>query len=141
MEIIKWTEKYSVGIKEIDNQHKGLVILVNELFKLRSKGKAKDNTNEIFIHLTEYTKKHFYTEEAMLIKFAYKDYTQHKKEHEKFIVKLNDLNTEIDNGKVTITIEILNFLKDWLLNHIMISDKKYSSIISAENKKACLVKH
>ena len=67
MELIKWTDKYLVGIKEIDNQHKGLVVLINELFNLMSQGKAKDNMNEIFIHLTEYTKKHFYTEELMLI--------------------------------------------------------------------------
>lgn len=133
MEIIKWTDKYLVGIKEIDNQHKGLVVIINELFNLMSQGKAKDNMNEIFIHLTEYTKKHFYTEELMLIKFAYKDYTQHKKEHKIFIEKLNDLHKEFDNGKVTISIEILNFLKDWLLNHILISDKKYAPFISEEN--------
>ncbi len=48
MEIVKWTDEYSVGITEIDNQHKGLVILINELFVLMTEGKAKDNLNEIF---------------------------------------------------------------------------------------------
>jgi hemerythrin len=85
--------------------------------------------NEIFTHLKDYTEKHFSTEEKMLIKFAYKDFEQHKKEHAKFITKLNDLYKDFEKGKVTISIEILNFLKDWLLNHILISDFKYASCI------------
>jgi len=126
MEIVKWTEQYSVGIKEIDNQHKSLIIIINELFTLMSEGKAKDNLNNIFDHLTEYTKKHFLIEETMLYKYAYQDLEQHKLEHAKFIEKLNNLKSDFNQGKVTISLEILNFLKDWLLNHIKISDKKYS---------------
>ncbi len=130
MEIVKWTEEYSVGITEIDNQHKGLVILINELFTLMTEGKAKDNLNEIFEHLTDYTKKHFFSEETMLFKYAYPEFEQHKLEHLKFIEKLNSFKSDFNKGKVTISIEILNFLKDWLLNHIKFSDKKYSEHIS-----------
>jgi len=129
MELIKWTDQYSVGIKEIDNQHKGLVIIINELFSYMSEGKAKENLNEIFDHLTEYIKKHFFVEETMLVKYAYPDYDQHKVEHSKFIQKLNDLKSEFKSGKITISLEILNFLKDWLLNHIQHTDKKYSAFI------------
>lgn len=129
MELIKWTNEYSVGITEIDNQHKGLVIIINELFELMSKGKAKSKMNEIFDHLTDYTKKHFLAEETMLIKFAYKDYDNHKEQHAKFIDQLNNLKKDLNNKDVTISLKTLNFLKDWLLNHILISDKAYSSHI------------
>jgi len=71
MELIKWTEQYNTGITEIDNQHKGLVIIINELFELMSKGQARNKMDEIFDHLTDYTKKHFFAEETMLIKFAF----------------------------------------------------------------------
>ncbi|MFC2104815.1 hemerythrin domain-containing protein, partial [Bacteroidota bacterium] len=71
MEIIKWSDDYSVGINEIDNQHKGLVIIINELFNLISEGKSKNKLEEIFNHLTDYTKKHFTAEEKMMEKFAY----------------------------------------------------------------------
>lgn len=125
MEIIKWSEKYNLGITEVDNQHKGLVIIINELFTLMSEGKAKDNLESIFEHLTDYTKKHFFTEEAMMIKFAYPDYNNHKQEHTKFIEKLTSLKNDFSKGKVTVSLEILNFLKEWLLNHIQITDKKY----------------
>jgi len=130
MELVKWTEEYSVGIKEIDNQHKGLIIIINELFTLMTKGKAKDNLSEIFDYLTDYTKKHFFTEETLLYKYAYPDLEKHKIEHSKFIEKLNNLKSDFSKGKITISLEILNFLKDWLLNHIKLSDKKYSIHIS-----------
>ena len=129
MEIIKWTEEYSVGIKEIDNQHKGLVILINELFTLMTKGKSKDSLSEIFNYLTDYTKKHFFTEETLLYKYAYPEIDQHKLEHSKFIENLNNLKSDFKTGKITISIETLNFLKDWLLNHIKLSDKRYSVYI------------
>ncbi|MBI9052823.1 MAG: hemerythrin family protein [Bacteroidales bacterium] len=129
MELIKWTDQYSVGITEIDNQHKGLVIIINELFSYMSNGKAKEHLNNIFDHLTDYTEKHFLVEETMLIKYAYPDYDQHKFEHSKFIEKLKSLKLEFESGKITISLEILNFLKDWLLNHILNTDKKYSAHI------------
>lgn len=130
MELVKWTQEYSVGIKEIDNQHQGLIIIINELFNLMTVGKAKDNLIEIFDHLTDYSKKHFFAEELMMVKYAYNDYQQHKNEHAKFIEKLNGLKSDFANGKVTISLEVLSFLKDWLINHIQISDKKYAPHIS-----------
>lgn len=129
MELIKWSDDYSVGITEIDNQHKGLVIVINELFNLMSEGKAKGKLSEIFDHLTDYTKKHFQAEETMLIKYAYHEFDKHKNEHQNFISKLQELKLDFDKGKITISVEVLNFLKDWLLNHILISDKKYMGII------------
>lgn len=129
MELIEWTNKYSVRITEIDNQHKGLVILINELFELMSQGKAKAKMNEIFDHLTDYTKKHFKDEETMLVKHAYKHFDEHKEEHKKFIDQLDKLKSDLVNGDVTVSLKTLNFLKDWLLNHILISDKKYSKEI------------
>lgn len=125
MKLIEWTEKYELGIKEIDNQHKGLVILINELFELMSQGKAKNHLEDIFNHLTDYTKKHFFAEEKLMIKYAYTGYDEHKAEHKIFIEKLGELKTDFANGKTTISLEILNFLKDWLLNHIRITDQKY----------------
>ncbi len=129
MELIKWTEQYNTGITEIDNQHKGLVIIINELFELMSKGQARNKMDEIFDHLTDYTKKHFFAEETMLIKFAYKEYDDHKEQHTKFIDQLNVLKKDLINNNVTVSIKTLNFLKDWLLNHILVSDKAYSAHI------------
>ena len=129
MELIKWLDGYSVGIEEVDNQHKVLVEIINELFTQISQGKAKDNLNEIFDRLTEYTKVHFKDEEAMLVKFAYPDIISHRFEHNKFVKKLSEMKLEFDSSKITISLEILNFLKDWFINHILITDMKYSEYI------------
>ena len=130
MELIKWTDKYTLGIQEIDNQHKGLVVIINELFTYMSEGKAKEKMEDVFDHLTEYTKKNFSAEELMLYRYAYKDIEEHKVEHKKFIEKLEAFKKDFNNSKITISLEVLNFLKDWLLNHILISDKKYATHIS-----------
>ncbi|MFC2152955.1 bacteriohemerythrin [Bacteroidota bacterium] len=129
MDLIKWSEEYSVGIDEIDNQHKALVIMINELFNLISQGKSKSKLEEIFNHLTDYTKKHFTAEEKMMTNFAYPQYNEHIEEHKKFIAKLDTFRLDLNNGKITLSLELLNFLKDWLLNHILISDKKYNPYI------------
>lgn len=129
MELIKWTDKYTLGIKEIDNQHKGLVVIINELFTYMSEGKAKEKMKDVFDHLTEYTKKHFSAEELMLYRYAYTDIESHKVEHKKFIEKLEAFKKDFQNKRITISLELLNFLKDWLLNHILISDKKYATHI------------
>lgn len=132
MDLINWTQKYELGIKEIDNQHKGLVLIINELFNLMSEGKAKAKMTDIFDHLTDYTKKHFKDEEIMLVKYAYKHFDEHKEEHQKFIEQLGKLKLELAEGDVTVSLKTLNFLKDWLLNHILISDKKYSKEIQLD---------
>ncbi|PLX17174.1 MAG: hemerythrin [Marinilabiliales bacterium] len=129
MELIKWTDKYSIGIKEIDNQHKGLVIIINELFTYMSEGKAREKLEIIFEHLADYTKKHFSTEELVLYKYAYPGLEKHKEEHLMFIEKLENLQSDFSHEKITVTLEVLNFLKYWLLNHILISDKHYANHI------------
>ncbi|HAF30120.1 MAG TPA: hemerythrin [Bacteroidales bacterium] len=129
MELIEWSDKYLVGYDEIDNQHKGLVIMINELFTFMTEGKSKENLEIIFDHLTVYTKEHFSNEEKMMLKYDYPDYEQHKLEHVKFIERLNSFKSDFENNKITISLELLNFLKDWLLNHIVITDKKYMPLL------------
>ncbi|MFO7828375.1 MAG: bacteriohemerythrin [Bacteroidales bacterium] len=125
MKLIEWNDTYELGIKEIDNQHKGLVILINELFELMSQGKAKNHLEDIFSHLTDYTKKHFFAEEKLMVKYAYQGFDEHKAEHQKFIEKLSAFKNDFSQGKTTLSLEILNFLRDWLLNHIQITDQQY----------------
>lgn len=125
MELIQWTDNYLTGFKEIDNQHKALVVLINELFNLMQEGKAKKHLDDIFDHLTDYTKKHFFEEEKMMVKYAFKEFNEHKEEHKKFIDQLAKLKSDFKKEKVTISIETLNFLKNWLLNHILVTDMRY----------------
>ncbi len=130
MEIIKWVDTYSVGVEEIDNQHKRLVRILNELYNAMSVGKGRDILDKILNELSEYTVKHFYTEEKKMIVHGYPGYSEHKKEHNNFVEKIDDFKYQYAEGNTKITIELVNFLKDWLVNHITTVDKQLGDFLS-----------
>lgn len=129
MAIFQWTDKYSVNNKIIDSQHKKLVDMINELHTAMSMGKGKELLEPILNDLIFYTKSHFKTEEQMMQKAKYAGYEEHKMEHDQFTNKVMDLSKRYKEGKTVLTIEVMNFLKDWLINHIEVSDKKYKEVI------------
>ncbi|MEZ5334566.1 MAG: bacteriohemerythrin [Methanolobus sp.] len=135
MALITWSDKYSVGIKEIDDQHKVLVGMINDLHAAMKNAKSKEASLEIINKMAEYTKFHFSTEEKYMQRFAYSDYPEHRLEHEKFVDKVLQFRDEYENEKAGISYEILNFLKDWLVGHIQITDKKYVDLFKEHGVK------
>ncbi|MCF8068881.1 MAG: bacteriohemerythrin [Desulfobacterales bacterium] len=136
MSFFDWEEKYSVGITEIDEQHKKLVGLLNQLHEAMSDGKSTEVIKPVLIGLIEYVKTHFSTEENYLIKYAYPDYESHKKAHDQFTNKVRDLRDKyIDDTTSSLAIEISDFLKDWLVKHIMGTDKLYVSFLKEKGVK------
>ena len=130
MELIKWSEKYSVNNFLLDSQHKKLVSIINELHTAMKIARAKEIMNTIFDELIWYTKEHFRTEEQIMLKFNYPAFNEHKLEHEKLTNRVIDLQNEYKEGKSLITMETMTFLKNWLINHIEGTDKKYKDKIS-----------
>lgn len=125
MGFLDWQDSYNLGISEIDNQHKKLVSLIVKLYDAMSQAKANDVVGPILNELLMYTRTHFTTEEKYFEQFGYADTANHKLEHEKFVAKVKDFKDKFDSGKVGISIQLMNFLKDWLLNHILKTDKNY----------------
>ncbi|MFO7445553.1 MAG: bacteriohemerythrin [Ignavibacteriaceae bacterium] len=130
MEIIKWSDKYSVGHSLIDNQHKKLITLINELHTSMKEGRGKESLQKILDELVLYTKEHFSTEEMMMRKAGYSGYNEHKVEHDKLAEKVISLQDLYKAGKVPLTLDVMIFLKDWLINHIEGTDKKYRGKLS-----------
>ncbi len=124
MEIIRWIDNYSINIPEIDNQHKRLVALLNSLYSAMSVGKGKNIMSEIIDELSDYTSTHFRTEEVKMRMLDYPEFVQHKKEHELFIEKVSAFRADFNKGNAKVTIEVVNFLRDWLLNHIQEVDAR-----------------
>lgn len=124
---LKWTEEMLTGIAKIDNQHHKLVSLANDLHHALKDGKAQDYMKKILDELVDYTKNHFFHEEQMLIQTRYPDYDSHHKAHQKLIGQLTDIYDGFKNHRGCIGVETFLFLKDWLVNHIMRTDKKYSA--------------
>lgn len=125
MGFLDWNDSYSLGIAEIDMQHKKLVFLIVKLYEAMSQAKANDVVGTILNELVMYTKTHFSTEEKYFAKFAYVDKANHELEHKKFVAKINDFKEKFDSGKVGVSIQLMNFLKDWLVHHIMKTDRQY----------------
>ncbi len=130
MGIIKWEDKMSVKVKEIDEQHKKLVNMINELHEAMLERKSKEALGKIIDGLIEYTDIHFKTEEKYFDKFGYPEADAHKKEHRDFVKKVVDFKKGYDEGKLLLSLDVMNFLKDWLVNHIMGSDQKYSDFFN-----------
>ncbi|MEJ5362104.1 MAG: bacteriohemerythrin [Spirochaetota bacterium] len=133
MEFIEWGEHLSVGVKVFDNEHKQLVSLVNKLNQALLAGSAKKTMEEILQNLVNYTKIHFKHEEDYMVLYDYPEYEKHKKEHNALTDQVMDFYTRYQAGKTVFSLELMNFLKDWLTNHILISDKKYKDFFQSKN--------
>jgi hemerythrin-like metal-binding protein len=126
----KWTDEFSVGIKSIDTQHKKLVDMIKTLHNAIADGKATEVLDKIFSELLDYTNYHFSYEEELFKSYGYTDEEVHKKEHAELKNQLLKLKRMIDEGDSFMgEVLVLKFLQDWLLNHIMKSDKKYGPFL------------
>ncbi len=129
MPLIVWSDKYTVKNILIDNQHKKLIGFINDLHSAMKEGKAKNILSKILDDLVTYTKEHFRTEERMMQNAGYKNFTNHKLEHNKLTQKVIDFQQQYNEGKVNLTFEIMTFLQTWLVNHIEKSDKQYVGLL------------
>lgn len=130
MPLINWSENLSVNIKEIDDQHKRLVTMLNELHDAMKAGRGNDSLRKIFDGLLQYVGTHFATEEKYMSMHSYPGYTAHKGEHAKLTEKVLDLKKRFEQGAPVLTVEVMNFLKEWLQNHIIGTDKKYGPFLN-----------
>jgi len=117
-----------MGVKQIDDQHKGLLDFVNDLFS-HSTGNEKEEQayfKEVIQQAVEYIKNHFATEEKYMIATRYPDYAAHKKVHESFTLTVINSVKEYESGKRLVLEKFAYFLKDWVLSHVAVMDKQYS---------------
>lgn len=126
-----WSDAMSVGITEIDDQHKALVGILNRLFHAVVQRESNEITIEILDTLVDYTKAHFGLEEKLLQDAGYNptEFAAHQHEHHAFIKKISEAaNKHLIEGK-SVSFEIINFLKHWLQEHILVTDKKYADAL------------
>lgn len=129
METIQWSEKISVNNDRIDNQHKKLFDLTNDLI-LHSNAKTNSEIiNETLYELLKYTKYHFHDEEQLMEQFNYPKLEEHKKTHKEFIYTVVMFCNDVSEGKATVTNELLIFLTEWLIKHTSIDDQDYKNYI------------
>ncbi len=130
MPLLEWNNSHSVNIKEIDAQHQKLVGLMNSLFEAMRSGNSKETLGVILNEMVNYAVYHFKTEEELMSKYKFPLIEEHVKEHSDFKAKAADLVARYENSTAVISIEVMNFLRDWVNNHIMDTDKKYQAFLN-----------
>lgn len=129
MAFMQWDDSYKLDISIIDEQHQRLFELINKFNKAIHEKKTKQATAEILKGLADYTIYHFHSEENLMKLKNDPNYESHRASHQSFVVKVNEFQERVHEGKLLIPIEIANFLRDWLSNHILVTDKKLASFL------------
>lgn len=136
MPLLEWTSELSVGIDSIDEQHKKLVNMINALNDAMLVGESTDLLQKIFTGLAAYTQKHFAYEENMFAEYGYPDAVEHNRQHIELINQVVELKNKFrENPQETLSADLLLFLKRWLINHIMKTDKEYSAFLQSNGVK------
>ncbi|SHL54861.1 hemerythrin [Anaerocolumna jejuensis DSM 15929] len=120
-------DEYYIGVKAIDMQHKELFRIADEAYTLLKEEFIADKFDDIvaiIIGLKEYAIQHFADEEAYMQSIGYKKFLSHKTEHEDFIEKVNSIDFDsMDHNQTGTLLDIMSFLNDWLVHHILEKDK------------------
>lgn len=127
MALLAWSSKYSVGVTEMDRQHRVLFDILNDLQSAMLNGTARNATAQLLRSLTEYTRKHFVAEETMLAAAGYPELTQHRLKHRELIRQVEEHVTRFQRGELSVNIQLLTFLRDWISTHIQQTDRQYTT--------------
>jgi hemerythrin-like metal-binding protein len=131
----EWKEEYSVGVTEIDDQHKKLVDTIDKLSQAIGEGHAKEALHEILDTLAAYAVEHFQTEEKYFDQFNYEFSKEHKELHADFKAKVVEFIEKAKSDQIKVSFELIDFLEDWLLDHLVTADQKYVECFKANGLK------
>jgi hemerythrin len=129
MSLFSWKDSYSIGVPDIDAQHRQLYKLADDLHQALNAGQGKDALAAVLKSLIDYTKTHFADEERLMQRYGYSELAAHKAQHEDLTRKVIDLQRQMQADKLMLSIEVMRFLSDWLRQHIGGSDRRYAPFV------------
>jgi hemerythrin len=125
MAFFVWDQKFATDVKEYDTQHQKLFAMINELHDAMKERKGAEVLARLLTNLERYTVTHFTAEEKGMAEVNYPGLAQQQLQHKAFIAKIAEFKLQLTQGKVTLTLDVMTFLKDWLVNHIQKMDVRY----------------
>ena len=134
MKLANWSEEYCIGEDELDSQHKRMFELVNELNDAMVSGHSQEALASIMAQLIAYTQTHFAYEEQVMLNNDYINYIEHKKMHDALAGYALEIKRQIDEGNMCIDISLMNFLLEWVENHVKNEDKKIGIFLEEKRK-------
>lgn len=135
MQFIEWNETIALEIVEIDAQHQKLVEILNKFFSALTRAEGFQVLSDVLAELADYGVYHFQTEEKYFAEFDFEFAAEHKIQHQRFIEIVQEMQSALQSGKIKregsdkiLSVELWEFLKEWLINHIKIEDQKYREL-------------
>jgi hemerythrin len=128
MRLIEWNNNFNLGINVIDDHHHQLLSLVNNIYNAIQ----LNNTQEakvIIYNLFDFIKYHLSTEERLMQEYNYPSIDEHELSHSVFCIKLNELQSKLNSDDSLYNIQLVVYLKDWLMDHILINDRELAKYI------------
>ena len=125
MRSLEWKESYSVGVQSLNEQHKVLVGHLNTIYELFDSPDKREQVGALLSELEQYAQVHFKSEEDLFSKYKYHALATHALEHRLYEKKVSEFKARFDSADDKVTLDMLEFLADWLTGHIMGSDQEY----------------
>jgi len=125
MPAIKWNSGLQIGVEMIDNDHKALITLIDELYSALEREATKEIIKDAFGRLEDYIRQHFAREEALMAEYNFTGYAGHVRQHRQFIKEVENLKETLLNLESQEVAErVIRFLSSWLIKHIVSEDTK-----------------
>ncbi|MGA7525333.1 MAG: bacteriohemerythrin [Acidobacteriaceae bacterium] len=131
MAIFAWSESYSVHVRQMDEQHQKLFDIINGLAEAMKSGKGEAVIRETVEQLAIYTRTHFLQEEALMRRAEYPGLATHQAQHHKLMADVEQYKKALEEGRSASPVSLLNFVRQWLVQHIRQSDRAYSDHLNA----------
>ncbi len=132
MTLMDWNDALSVNVGEVDKHHKILINLINEVYRGVMLKWPEKKIHDTLDELVNFTHTHFAYEERLFDKHGYPDQKAHALKHKELLAQVGELVTRFKSGEAGIGTEMLSFLKDWLVKHIMGTDQQYTSFLNSK---------
>ncbi|MDY6970664.1 MAG: bacteriohemerythrin [Spirochaetota bacterium] len=135
MAFITWEDEFSVGVEAFDNDHRELIKYINNLHAGIISGRPSGAMKSTLKDLENYIAKHFKREQDLMEKHSYPDSAKHNIAHSSFTEKVNEFTQRLESGEIFFSLEMMSFLKNWLINHILKIDMAYKEFFQEKDER------
>lgn len=132
METISWKNEWSVGVDQLDMQHRKLLDMINRLIAEQKTLTDQETVAQLLTEMMDYAQEHFRAEEYLMAEYGYDRKELQEKQHQAFIDKTNSFCSATEIGPNILSNALLDYLSGWLVTHILEEDMKYKEFFSAK---------
>ena len=126
-----WRDEFAVGVAQIDSQHRRLIEMIASFYDGLARKQGRQALGTLLTGLLDYTRFHFATERELMERAGYAATAAHEAQHAVFVAKVADMAERFAEGRLLLSIEATSFIREWLANHILVTDKQLGAWLKA----------